>query len=54
MSTEQALCDCDTCLESDTPCSQDCDSDNLCEGCFENKEAEKDRTFDEACALGYR
>jgi hypothetical protein len=46
-------CDCLDCLDSETPCQGDCPSDTLCRGCAERIEAEKDREFDERCALGY-
>jgi hypothetical protein len=47
-------CNCKDCLDADEPCQMDCDSDSLCQGCAEAIEAEKDREFDEKCALGYR
>ena len=46
-------CDCQDCKESDQPCNCDCD-DNFCQGCYEDKEADRDRLFDEQCVLGYR
>lgn len=46
-------CDCTDCLGSEKPCHGDCESDSLCQGCAEVREAEKDREFDEKNALGY-
>lgn len=47
-------CDCQDCVESETPCRGDCPSDALCRGCAEAAEASKDREHDEMCALGYK
>lgn len=46
-------CDCSDCLGSEMPCSGDCEEE-LCQGCFEAKEAAKDREHDEMTALGYK
>lgn len=47
-------CDCIECVESESPCKSDCMSDDMCYGCREELEANKDREHDEACALGYK
>jgi hypothetical protein len=45
-------CDCETCLESDSPCAMDCDADELCSGCRESAEESKDQRFECDRALG--
>ena len=31
--TEEETCDCDDCVDSDTPCHMDCRPDEQCKGC---------------------
>lgn len=46
-------CDCETCSELESPiCFDDVRCDE-CAECVADKEAGKDREFDEKCALGY-
>ena len=47
-------CRCDDCSGSESPCHGDCECDNMCQGCRENQEADKDREHDEQVALGYK
>lgn len=45
-------CDCLDCLDSDNPCSQDCDSDDLCAGCLDNKTESDEMEFDQDFVMG--
>jgi len=42
-------CDCKCCVENEESCDGECE----CVPCQQEKEALKDREFDEKCALGY-
>lgn len=47
-------CDCTDCIDSEYPCSRDCYGWYVCWGCYESKEANRDREYDEKCVLGYK
>lgn len=46
-------CKCDDCCDAEDPCHFDCPIDEMCQGCKDNSEDDKDREFEEKQALGY-
>lgn len=52
-SSQNEACDCEDCQNNPMrACHHDCDLDEMCAGCKENREAAEDREFDEKCAMG--
>lgn len=45
-------CECESCKDSEDPCRFDCDMDDLCDGCRDAIEEEKDREFEILKAKG--
>lgn len=45
-------CQCETCLESDRPCSFDCDIETRCEGCEELAIERSEVELESKCVMG--
>lgn len=45
-------CECDDCIDSTTPCDQDCPLGELCQGCKLAMDIDKDEDYEKLTALG--
>ena len=52
MTENESTCACDDCEASEHPCSGDCDTDDMCQGCAQQEDEREEQRFDADCAHG--